>query len=709
MADPTNKKDGSEKVDGQILKKLVRIFRSNNVVRHHFQSPGGQAPQGIAKAFFRNTYSFQSTQIPGYSAYDRFARYSDYSEMESYPVLGNALNIVADETTQKNENGKIIEIISENQDTQSTLQDLFDNVLHLNGKNIRQIARNLCKYGDQFKLIDVTEENGVVGLISMPANEVEREEGFDKEDPAAVRFRWNTKGNVEIPNAYVAHFKLDGNDLFSPYGMSFLEPSRRPWRQLVLLEDAVMIYRISRAAERRVFFLDIMGIPPEDVEPAVEQFSQKVKKNRVVNPDTGKMDLRFGSALSMDEDYIIPVRGSDSSTRIETLPGGQNIGDIEDIEMIKANLFAALGIPKAFLTFDSDAGSKQVLTQEDIRFARTVSKIQEALISELIKIAIIHLYVKGLRGKDLFNFRITMTNPSTVAELQKNELWRARMELVQAAGEGVFDTSFIYKNFLKLSDETVDQIRKGQIQDKIFQAKLIALESSQGMVNPSDIGGLGGGMGGGMMGGGMGGGMPPMGGGMDLGGGMPQMGGGMGAPLPPGGPATGMPAEALNPVFGKDMSRNSTGDKRTAVDRGVDGIGMSEEDDWVDDDPAGIADIRRTISSSSTTTENKETQIKQLLREYSEFTKTVKPQAVQGFQGTTVKASEVSGISEAYLSQYYTTTVSRNSPIGATKLLKEAYNPIEIEILVEDEWSDKLDEMDAKVNKIITEDDPDNT
>lgn len=970
--------------DSPIL-RLAKIFRSGNIVRHHFQAhgPGRTAPKGVAQAFFKNVHNFQQNNIPGYSAYDRFARYSDYAEMESYPILNQALNIIADEATQKDENGKIIEVISDNQKIKETLTSLFNDVLHLNGKPINKLVRNTCKYGDGFYLIDATEENGVVGLIQMPANQVEREEGFDPDDLGAIRYRWTARDNVVIPNAYVAHFRIDGNDLFYPYGQSVIEAARRPWRQLVLLEDAMMVYRITRAPERRVFFLDIQGTDPENIEYVVNKFNESIKKNKVVD-ETGKIDLRYGATLpvwketpiplmdgrtitieqlaeeheegkenwvysvqdktlasvpgkvvwcgknytanrmikvwlddntwimtapehpflvfnedktksfsvnaedleenmslvplyrelhekkicngyervwchkskkykfthrvvgdtilseeksqinnstdwkknrylvvhhkdfnklnndpknlqwlgnvdhldyhkevarknitawnksdekkrrvskrnkerdsvqhmrwyngsdlhkehneirkkaqlkswsegrksrmntvsrleftedainriykiskqileenpklsrdkfgkllnenqefldiskechngapkggkyqihirtllrklevgytefkkialnnglnhkvlkieevfetddvycmtvvgpngeddrhnfaaasfdesgkpsksaiflknSVEEDYIIPVRGGDSATRIETLPGGQNVGDIEDIEFIRANLFASLGIPKAYLTFDQDVAAKQTLTQEDIRFARTIAKIQQSIVNELVKIAMIHLYIKGHRGKDLVDFRIKMSNPSTVSELQKNELWRSRMDLVLSAGEGVFDTEFIYKNFLNLSDETIDKVRKGQILDKMFQSKLIQIENAAGMMGPGDLGmgGMGGmGMGGGMMGG-MGGGL-----GGGLGGGMDMGGAGMGLPM---GESKEKDGEVLSE---KNIWKSEF--ERTSEKRGVEEIpGIGAEEETFDDDPADVAGLRRTIS-----------------------------------------------------------------------------------------------------------------
>ena len=678
---------------GSTLKKLIRLFRTNSLVKHHFQVAGSQKPQGTARAFFKNAYSYQSSVIPGYSAYDRFARYSDYAEMESYPVLANALNIVADEVTQKNEEGKIIQAVSESKEIAQTLQELFDNILNLNGKNGWKLVRNLLKYGDNLYLLDITEENGVVNMIRMPANEVEREEGFDKDDPSAVRFRWTAKQNIEIPNAYVAHFRLDGNDMFHPYGQSMLEPARRPWRQLVLLEDAMMVYRITRAPERRVFFLDIMGAPPEDVPQIVNKFNETIKKQKVVD-DQGRVDLRYGATMSMEEDYIIPVRGDATGTRIDTLPGGQNLGDIEDIEFIRANLFSALGIPKAFLTFDQDIKSKQVLTQEDIRFARTVARVQEVVIAELIKISMIHLYVKGIRGKDLVNFNIRMTNPSTVAEIQKMELWRARMDLVMAAKEGVFDTTFIYKNFLRLTDDAIEKIKKGQIQDKMFQAKLLQIENAQGMANPAMAG----------LGGEMGGAMPMPGGGMgaDLGGAPPNMAGDIGAP---GAPAMGEAQEGeegdeVVTEVGeeleeyKDLGRDSSGNFRTKEKRGL--IDLTGAGD-TDDDPHDLAGIRRTITSPMGGRESLESKKKAALIEAMEIVKLAesydKPEPMVSLFPPDLK--------EFHLRKTFGDKFGQENK--TSNMLTEATNNKTKEFYDSMGWELQLEHLEEKSNKVLKE------
>lgn len=705
------------------LRKLIKIFRTNTALKFHSQSLGGNKPAGTAKVFFKNSFNLNSI-VPSMSIYDRYARYSDYCEMDSHPILSKALDIYADESTQKDEDGRIVKVITEDKKIKSIIEELFDDILHLNGREIYKLVRYLCKYGDVFYLIDALEDQGVVGLILVPANEIEREEGFDKEEPTAVRFRWATRSNMEIPNAYIAHFRLDGNDQFVPFGQAVLEAARRPWRQLVLMTDHMLAYRIIRTPERRVYYVDMMGVPPENEEEVVNKFNMNLKKNKVVD-DNGKIDLRFGAAQTVEEDLIVAVRGGDSGTRIETLPGGQNTTEINDIDFIQKNLFAALGIPKAFLTYDENAGSKQTLSMEDIRFARTIGRVQEAVIHELLKICLIHLYLKGFRGKDLFNFKIKMTNPSTIAELQKNELWRARMDLVQAAGDGVFDTNFIYKNFLHLSDETIDLIRKGQIQDKIFQSKLLQIESQGGM--SSMAGGMAGG-GGTFGGGGMAGGLSGLGGSMAGGGlGGSMAGGGLGGPgmasnfgaeggAPPNLGGAGMTVpESMNPAAkilsgkgGKDLTRRDS-EERIATKRGIDGISdiLTAEDVGDSGEAVDVDGVRRTISSPFGMEESlKESlgQYKALIGEYknvnggnifdnlSSFYSFLRP--------ASVSAKQCSSINEKWLKEQFGEGNPNLKEPGMRKFLKENEH-IDIDVeLFEESWERKINEIEESVAKI---------
>lgn len=696
----TIEKDKSIPADSP-LRKLINIFRTNAALKFHQQSTSGVRPVGTAKSFFKNAYNLQST-IPTVSVYDRYARYSDYLEMCSNPIISKALDIYADESTQKDEEGNIIKVISEDHDLKEILETLLGDILHLNGKEGYKLVRYLCKYGDVFFLIDATEE-GIVNLILIPANEVEREEGFDKNEPTAVRFRWATRSNTEIPNAFVAHFRLDGEDQFIPYGMSCLEAARRPFRQITLMEDHMLAYRIIRTPERRVYYLDMMGVAPENEQEVVNIFNQNLKKNPVMDTN-GNIDLRFGAAQTVEEDLVIPVRGADSGTRIETLPGGQNTTEIQDVEYIRKNLFAALGIPKAFLTFDENAGGKATLSMEDVRFARAISRIQECIINELLKVCLIHLYLKGYRGSKLFNFKLKMTNPSTTAELQKNELWRARMDLVQAAGDGVFDTNFIYKNFLHLSDEAIDLIRKGQIQDKIFQAKLLAIESQGGMGGqPGMDGGLGlggglGGMGGGTFGGG--GGLGGALGGGGGGGGLTSNMGALGGEQPNMGGAPGLPTEGLNPAAqsftghgGKDLSRRSA-NERVATKRGHPENDLITADEVADSglDVVDTDGQRRMISSPFGMNE----QLNESLINYQNLSKITPTDALNsmlpfGFGRGTVVSARHCEVKESFLERQFGKEIGLKKS-ESSGVLTESLD----EAIFTSDWMEKLEENSNK-------------
>ena len=380
------------------------------------------------------------------------------------PELASGLDIFADESTAQDEHGKTIRVLSPDQGIREILETLFFDILNIEF-NLWLWTRNLCKYGDFALFVDANEENGILNLFPIPINEIEREEGYDKDDPFAVRFRWLTQGNRILQSWQVVHFRLLGNDNFLPYGTSMIEPARRIWRQLILIEDAMLVYRIVRSPERRVFYVDVGGLPPAEIETFMEQVKTKLRRSQVIDPSSGRVDLRY-NPLSVDEDFFIPTRG-DRSSKIETLPGGQFVGDIEDVQYIQGKLFAALKIPKSYLSFEGEVGSKATLAQQDVRFARTIERIQKILISELNKIAIIHLFLLGYEGPQLVNFEIKMANPSTISLQQKLELWRSKFEIAGTAAEGILDRETIYRKIFDLTDEEIEKIREGKKLDKL--------------------------------------------------------------------------------------------------------------------------------------------------------------------------------------------------------------------------------------------------
>jgi hypothetical protein len=478
------------KENQNLFQRLTRLFRSGPVVKRSVLKQASNNKTSTAfETFRKNQSQVYSAAMSAYGAYDRMARYSDFSEMEYTPEIASALDIYAEESVAADENGTTLHIYSDNAKIKEILTELFYDTLNVEF-NLTAWVRNLVKYGDFFLFNDVHPEYGVINAYPLPISELEREEGFDPKDPMAVRFRWVTQGNQVLENWQISHMRLLGNDAFLPYGSSVLEPARRIWRQLILLEDAMLVYRIVRAPERRMFKIDVGNVPPEEIANYMEQAQSSLKRSSVVDQNTGKVDLRY-NPLSVDEDYFIPVRGADSGTDIQTLSGGTMAGETNDVEYIQKKLFSALKIPKAYLGYDEGLGAKATLSQEDIRFSRTIARIQRTVLSELNKIAIVHLYCQGFTDEDLLDFSLKLSNPSTIAQQQKLELFRTRFEVASAALQtpGLVDRHWVQKNIMRLSEEEVKAVKKGLVKDKIYDLELESTQISSAEGPEIDFGG----------------------------------------------------------------------------------------------------------------------------------------------------------------------------------------------------------------------------
>ena len=459
------------KTPDNLFQRLTKLFRSGPSVKRKVKNyTKADKNASSAVELFKKAHSdvYNST-LSAYGTFDRMARYSDFSEMESTPEIASALDIYAEETCSQDTEGKVLHIHSNNTKIKELLHTLFYDTLDVNF-NMVMWTRNLCKYGDFFLFNDISPEFGVINAYPVPITEIEREEGFDADDPSAVRYRWITQGNQILENWQVSHFRLLGNDAFLPYGSSVLEAARRIWRQLILIEDAMMVYRVIRAPERRVFYIDVGNVPPEDVATYVEQAKNSLKVNKVVGGN-GNVDLRY-NPMAVDEDYFIPVRGGDSGTRIDSLAGGQNTSAIEDVEYIQKKLFAALKIPKAYLGYDEDIGSKATLSQEDIRFSRSIARIQKTIIAELNKLAMIHLYAHGFDGEDLLDFSLALSNPSSLAQQQKLSLIEQKFSIAGGAPEGMVSKTWIYQNIFGFNKDTIEQIHNDLIREKLEAAEV---------------------------------------------------------------------------------------------------------------------------------------------------------------------------------------------------------------------------------------------
>jgi len=411
-------------------------------------------------------------------AYQQVRRelFRDYDAMDNDAILSSALDIYADESTTKNEYGDVLQINSPNEEVRELLQNLFYDIMNVDF-NLWPWVRNLSKYGDFFLALEMSEGNGIVNVYPYSVYDTQRIEGLDPENPNYVKFKVENDimGKNEYENYEMAHFRLLSDTNFLPYGKAMLENARRVWKQLTLMEDAMLIHRIMRAPEKRVFSIDIGNIPPTEVDNYMQKIINKMKKVPFVDKQTGDYNLRY-NMQNLTEDFFLPVRGGDSGTSIDSL-SGLEYAPIEDIDYLKDKMFAALKIPRAYLSYEEDLSGKATLAAEDVRFARTIERIQRTVVSELTKIAIIHLYGHGVDDAEMVNFELSLTNASTIYEQEKINLWNEKVRLASDLKDlKLISHDWIYANILGLSDDDRDEERVKVVNDTKHAFRLETIE-----------------------------------------------------------------------------------------------------------------------------------------------------------------------------------------------------------------------------------------
>ena len=476
--------------DKGLFSRLQRLFSTDVVIRNtgnnqlkvfdvnQIQQSGEYETNALVDRFNR-IYSNSSTSLYGQQAnfnyqYLRPSLYSDYDAMDTDAIIASALDIVADESTLKNDMGEVLAIKSPDEDIQKILYNLFYDVLNIEF-NLWPWIRNMCKYGDFFLKLEIAEKFGVYNVIPYTAFHIQRLEG-DKENPTEVKYQFDPEGvdasdygyynvpnqdngrSVIFDNYEMAHFRLLTDMNFLPYGRSYIEPARKLFKQYTLMEDAMLIHRIVRAPEKRIFYMNVGSIPPNEVDAFMEKTLSKLKRTPYINQETGEYNLKY-NMQNLLEDYYIPVRGNDASTKIESANGLQWDG-IQDVEYLRDKLFAALKVPKAFMGYDENTDGKATLAAQDIRFARTIERIQRIVTSELYKIALVHLYTQGYRDEQLANFELSLTNPSIIYDQERVALMKEKMDLAaQMVETNMFPTDFVYDHLFHLSEDQYDDYR----------------------------------------------------------------------------------------------------------------------------------------------------------------------------------------------------------------------------------------------------------
>jgi len=473
-----------------LFARLRRLFSTDVIIRN----VGGNQLKVIDTAKIQSDGNIKTNRrvdrfsrlfssIPGYSyhagqlqLYTRLELFRDYEAMDTDSIISSALDIYADECTAKNEFGDVVSISTTNERVHKVLHNLFYDIINVEF-NLWPWIRNTLKYGDFFLKLNVAEKFGVIGVEPISAYEMIREENFDPENPQKVRFKRdytalsakyssgaNERDTDQYDNYEIAHFRLLTDTNFLPYGRSMIEPSRKVWKQLTLMEDAMLIHRIMRAPDKRVFKIDIGNIPPNEVDAFMESMVSKMKKVPYIDQQTGDYNLKY-NMQNILEDFYLPVRGSESGTTIDNISGLQ-YDSIQDIEYLRNRMLASLKIPKAYLGYEEDTSGKATLASQDFRFARTVERIQRIVASELYKIAIVHLYAQGFKDDELVDFSISLTAPSTVYEKEKIELWTSKVTLAgDMMDKQLFPKTWIYENVFNMHEEEYMQAIEGVIKD----------------------------------------------------------------------------------------------------------------------------------------------------------------------------------------------------------------------------------------------------
>ena len=485
-----------------IFTQLGKLFQSNVVIRKRddgklmvkdldysqtaLKSNFIERYTRLMQNTYTNPYSSAQNQRANYEI-RKMDLYRDYELMDQDPIIASALDIYSDESTVDNIEGEIIGIKTENTKIREILHNLYYDIMNIEF-NLWSWIRNLTKYGDFYLDLEIVDKYGVVNVKPVSSYEILRLEEHDPQNPQLVQFELMQQGAKEIRENYeIAHFRLVADTNFLPYGKSMLEGGRKIFKQLTLMEDAMLIHRIMRAPEKRVFKIDVGNIPPREVEQFMQKIINKMKKTPVIDQKTGDYNLKY-NVESVTEDYFMPVRGGDSGTQIDTLPGLSNNDQIDDIEYLKNKLMASLRIPKAFLGYEEGlSGGKATLAAEDVRFARTIERLQKIIISELTKIGIVHLYSQGFDNADLIYFDLELQNPSMIHEQEKLELMNQQIEAAEKAMETkLFSRKWVYNNIFDFSDDEKVEMFQGMIDDakNAYRFEQITMEGNDPATQP---------------------------------------------------------------------------------------------------------------------------------------------------------------------------------------------------------------------------------
>ena len=408
---------------------------------------------------------------------NRRKRYQEYEQMDEYPEATTAFDIYADDASQRNLKGERWKVKTKSLEARDEVLELFQKIKL--DKIYWDIIRNTCKYGDTFMelVLDINHsEAGIQKIKILNPNHIIRRENeyghlvdFLQEIPDESNYDLFGPSREFANNAKTKYISLDRNQLvharlhtseprFYPYGRGVAAGAIRIFRSLKLMEDAMLVYRLARAPERRIFYIDTGRLPSNKAEAFIERVKDKFKKEKYFGSN-GSIDARY-NPLSADEDYFVPVKGSNSGTKIETLEGAKNLGEVDDVKYFREKFLDALKVPKDFvysLNEQPDRGSGA--STIDVRFARAVMRIQHEVEVALEAIAKRHLKMKHYPPSIINALRIELPDPSHLFTKAKLEIEEQNSRVVQAlVATGLFSKRRIYKEYYDMSDEEIEEL-----------------------------------------------------------------------------------------------------------------------------------------------------------------------------------------------------------------------------------------------------------
>jgi hypothetical protein len=499
-------------LDRSLFPRLKRLFSTDVVIRNiggkqlrvmdveKIQSFGQLQTNSLVDRFTRLHKAGQRMQFNPTLNYQtlRLQLYADYEAMDTDGIIASVLDIVSEETTLKGDTDEVLTIRSNNENIQRILYNLFYDVLNIEF-NLPMWIRSMCKYGDFFLKLDIAEKFGVYMVRPLSVYDMIREEGQDPNNPSYIRFIYDpvavaggttaTKSKEFFENFEIAHFRLLTDTNYLPFGRSYIEPARKYFKQYTLMMDAMLLHRIMRAPEKRIFYLNVGNIPPNEVDAFVQKTVTTMKKTPFMDQQTGDYNLKF-NLQNMLEDFYVPIRPGDTTTKIDTAKGLEYAG-IEDVEFLRDLMLGSLKVPKSFLNYSDELNGKSTISALDVRFSRTIERIQRIIISELEKIALIHLYVQGYEDADLVNFKISLNNPSIIYEQEKIALLKEKVDLATNIIEKkLFSSDYVADKLFQMSEDQLNTERDLVVEDvkRTFRYNQIEQEGNDPAISGESYG-----------------------------------------------------------------------------------------------------------------------------------------------------------------------------------------------------------------------------